>query len=418
MLYKADVRKGTIQALTVPDVPKEPTEADRDSRNVPYIKFGSDNLFPQALIELARNSSVHRGIINNKKIFCTGRGFESQNADFMSWADKVNADGEGLKQVFAKLQLDHIIFGNAYLEIVKDRKGSFVNIYHKDASRFRIAKDKKAALWHPDWSKYNSSKGMMKEFPLYPNFEKQEGNKYLHSLMHIKYYEPGSEIYGIPMYIAGMNSAGIIYKTDKWNLSRLDNSFMTSGILLVDAEGSEEDKKKFEEKFDEKFTGEGNQGKTMKIVKEMNGDETRFINLNSTTEGDWTQLHGQSEGNIITAHNWYRSLAGISDNTGFDTQRILQEYEMARSLVIEDQQAAILDPILIMLLQQRGIRADDVEIIQRPPTSVSGLVDVNSVLKIWEGRQLLGVDFDPDDVTQQSYIKSNGKTANNTTGSN
>ena len=40
--------------------------------------------------------------------------------------------------------------------------------------------------------------------------------------------------YGVPSYIAGMNVSAIAYKTDCWNISRLDNSFQLSGVMLLD----------------------------------------------------------------------------------------------------------------------------------------------------------------------------------------
>lgn len=411
-------RGGRVQALDVPDSIEFQTEVDLKKSTDDYIKFGTDNLFPQALIELMRNSSVHRGVINNKRIYATGRGFATDDLKIATWIDSVNADGEMLRDVYSKLQLDHISFGNAFLEVVTDSKNSFVNIYHKDASMFRISKDKTEAIWHPDWAEYRQTKRYAKRFTLYPKFQKQPDSRFLHSMLHIKIYEPGSAIYGIPSYISGLNSAGIIYKTDKWNLSRLDNSFKPSGILIVDAEMSDGDSQNFEAKFDEKFTGEGNTGKIMKVVKEMTGDNTRFISFNDQYEGDWTQLHTQSEGNIITAHNWFRSLSGIADNTGFDTQRIRLEYDMALKTVILDQQEAVLEPIRKVMWQMTGMDMTQVEIINRPPVSVSTLIDVNKVVRIWEGRKMLGLDYDEDDVTQQTYIDNGKQVANNTAGDN
>ena len=379
----------------MPDAPAEKTEIQLGMTTDDYVAFGSDNLFPQQLIELMRNSSVHRGIINNKRIYATGNGLTVEDKQVETWLTEANANKEHFKSIYSKLQLDHIAFGNAYFEIVTDSRRSFVNVYHKDASKFRISKDKTTAIWHPDWSYYQTYKDRSLLFPLYPNFGKQPGSKYLHSIYHIKLYEPGSEVYGVPAYISGMNSAGIIYKTDKWNLSRLDNSFKPSGVLIVDADMSAADAKAFEEKFDEKFTGEGTTGKVLKVIKDSN-QNTRFISLNNNYEGDWTLLHKQSEGNIITAHNWFRSLSGIADNTGFDTQRILNEYEVAKNTVILDQQNAVLDCIKDVLMQMKGIDATTLEVVNRPPMSFVSLLNMNKITKIWEGRKLAGLEYDPE----------------------
>ena len=41
--------------------------------------------------------------------------------------------------------------------------------------------------------------------------------------------------YGVPKYIAGMGVSAIAYKTDKWNIARLENSFKLSGVMMIDA---------------------------------------------------------------------------------------------------------------------------------------------------------------------------------------
>ena len=43
------------------------------------------------------------------------------------------------------------------------------------------------------------------------------------------------EHYGVPPYIAGFGVSAIAYKTDRWNISRLDNSFQLSGVMMLDS---------------------------------------------------------------------------------------------------------------------------------------------------------------------------------------
>ena len=407
-----DTPKGIIDFavlnLSVPNVPTELTTVDRNYED--FIPFGSDNLFPQALIELARNSSVHRGIINNKQIYVEGDGIVSDDPATQKYLEAVNPQ-ENLDEMAANVELDYIFFGNAYIEVVTDAKRSFVNLFHKDGSKCRVSKDKKFILHHPDWSQYAATKPSTTKYPVWPEFGKVEGNKFLRSIYHLKQYEPGSEIYGIPSYIAGMNAAGIIYKTDKWNISRLDNSFKPSGILVVTGVQSTEDAIKFKQEFNDSFTGEGATGKIMAVFKTLGGEETTFTAFDSTFDGDWTQLHTQSESNIITAHSWFRSLSGIADNTGFDTQRIRNEYEVAMSTTIRKLQKFFVKKLNRLLRKELGLNAK-LYFKNSPPISIAGLLDVNAITKIFEGRKLLGLPYDETDVEQNKYIKSGGNTIN------
>ena len=125
--------------LSTPDVDREVKDLDRLRED--YIPFGKDNLFPQYLAELKRQSSTHRSVLAQKTTFTTGSGFFSKNEALMDYIDDVNADGESLKDVFKKLADDYFTYGNAYLEGVVYDGG--INFYHKDASTARVNKNKK-----------------------------------------------------------------------------------------------------------------------------------------------------------------------------------------------------------------------------------------------------------------------------------
>jgi len=119
----SNVRSAKVYNLTVPSVPQEQTRYDLNHQA--FSRFGSDNLFPQALIQLARNSSVHRGIINNKTTYVVGDGVFTEDAKTANALEQVNA-GEDINELLRKLVTDWHFFGNAYLELVMDARGSFL----------------------------------------------------------------------------------------------------------------------------------------------------------------------------------------------------------------------------------------------------------------------------------------------------
>ena len=59
--------------LSTPNVDREVKDLDRVRED--YIPFGKDNLFPQYLAELKRQSSTHRSVLAQKTTFTTGGGF-------------------------------------------------------------------------------------------------------------------------------------------------------------------------------------------------------------------------------------------------------------------------------------------------------------------------------------------------------
>ena len=205
-----------------------------------FWRWGDDNLFPVALALMSRRSTTHRRIINDKADYISGKGFtcdgehEPQLAAFIR---RVNGEGESLRQLLNKLAFDKALFGNAFLEAVTDPGHTFLALYHQDATRCRVARDSQHILLHHDWSAFRAEEA--RTLPLYPLFEEQADGT-LRTMIHYKDYEPAFEHYGVPPYIAGLNVSAIAYKTDRWNISRLDNSFQLSGVMMLDSSAGNE----------------------------------------------------------------------------------------------------------------------------------------------------------------------------------
>ena len=227
------------------------------------------------------------------------------------------------------------------------------------------------------------------------------------SMVHIKEYEPDFDHYGIASYVAAMDAAAIAYKTNKWNVSRLDNSFQTSGVLLVDGDMSDKDAKTLQQDIKDNLIGEGNQGKLLTIIKKLGGESTSFTPINSNTEGDWLSLHTQSDNDLIMALNWKKSLAGISENTGFETDRIINDYQVVLNTNILKEQNNF-----IRRVQKwhddlgTGIDLTDLFIDNRPPINLLTKLSADKYTQIWEARKMAGLEYDMEDPLQMKYVET------------
>lgn len=363
-----------------------------------FWKWGSDNLFPYALASLSRKSTTHRRIINDKADYISGKGisYDKSVPDLKELIECVNGYGETLRQMLNKLAFDKCLFGNAFMEIITDETFSSLILFHQDSTKCRVGRDKKHIIIHHNWMEYNPSKSQ--KLPLYPVFEKRNDGT-VRSIIHYKDYEPMFENYGVPGYIAGMNVSAIAYKTDKWNISRLDNSFQLSGIMMLDADVDTESEaftiiKKAEEKF------EGKPGQVLFMLKGTNGHEnSKFIPVTSSNEGDWKNLHDQATTDIVVAHSWFRSLSGLDYSSGFSSERILKEYEVALNTVITGQQEELLEPIRKIIRDILDIDSSSIQIINRPPANIKP-----SYMKVWEARKTDGLEYDENDPQQQKFI--------------
>ena len=228
-------------------------------------------------------------------------------------------------------------------------------------------------------------------------------------MIHYKDYEPLFEHYGIPTYIAGMNVSAIAYKTDRWNISRLDNSFQLSGVMMLDSTAEDElQAERIMRTAEEKFAG--NPGQVMFVLRDgAEQDNSRFIPITSQNEGDWKSLHEQATSDIVIAHSWFRTLSGLEYTSGFSAERILHEYEIALNTVILGKQTELMEPIREVIRRLLEIDTSSLAIVNCPPTRTKP-----AYMKVWEARKADGLDYDPLDERQQCFLAqlSDSSTAN------
>ncbi len=370
----------------------------RSPQSDKYWHWGDDNLFPLALAQMSRRSTIHRRIINDKADYIAGKGFVvDKNLSRISYfLGSVNGSGETMRELLYKLAFDKALFGNAFMEVVTDAASGFLSLYHHDASQCRVSKNQGHIIMHPSWSSFSAKDAV--ELPIYPLFEQQEDGT-MRSMMNYKDYEPTFAHYGVPPYVAGMNVSAIAYKTDIWNISRLDNSFQMSGVMLLDdAVASEAEAEKVVRQAQEKFGGKP--GQVLFVVKDgSETDNSRFIPLTSSSDGDWTDLHDQAVGDIVVAHSWFRTLSGLDYTESYSSDRILNEYEIALNTIILSEQEELLEPIKALLERFFGESTESLIIINRPPTQSKP-----QYMKVWEARKAEGLEYDTEDPAQQVFL--------------
>jgi len=385
--------------------PQAMSDAGMQYNTHDYIPFGQDNLFPQALALFTRTSPNHRGILNSKQGYIMGDGITSPDEQFAEELTSVNIKGETLTDVVRKLLIDDTRFGNVWLELISDRNRSFVWLNHLDSTKCRLAKNKEEVIVHPDWRMYKGKTDKYRRvLPLYPQWVQDEGDdeyRAWRTVIHLKDYEPEFVYYGLPDYIAAKSSIEIDLRTNKWNLARLKNSFRISGMLVVPVKDKAESKEVLDY-IEKNYVGEDNQGKLLTITKSRaseteKADQTQLIETRQDDDGSWTDLHRQSTSDMIVTHRWFRSLSGQADNTGFDTQRILNEYEIALNTTIREYQEKYKR---LLSKVYRDVVGRDVEFTfqNRPP------FDTDDAKYVWEVRKEKGLDYNENDPKQQLLI--------------
>lgn len=364
----------------------------------PVWRWGSNNDLPTALAMLSRTSTIHRRIINDKADYISGSGFsaDEQCGRLKQFIGCANGLEQSLRNVMQRVALDRCLFGNAFAEVVTDPKRSFLSLYHQDATRCRLSRDGKQIVLHHNWRQYRASETVT--LPLYPVFAEQPDGT-LRSVIHYKEYEPMFEHYGVPKYIAGLGASAIAYKTDRWNLSRLDNAFQLSGVMVLDGDASsDQEAAEIARMAEERFAGKP--GQVMFLVKNgVEGDTTKFVPVTTAHDGDWKALHDQAIADIIVAHSWFRTLSGMEYASGFSSDRVRHEYNIALNTLIRVEQQELIEPIRLAVEDILGEDASSLAFVNRPPFEVKP-----QYMRVWEARKADGYDYDPQDPTQQLFL--------------
>lgn len=391
-----------ILNLAIPEHFTEP----HDLENVPteWIPWGEDNLFPQYLAELKRQSPTHRAILTQKTTFTAGRGFSTSDENLEHCFKRVNADNENMREVWKKLVDDYYTFGNSFLEIVQYDGG--INVYHIDTTTVRIAKDHKGIYVNPDWRQPFADADELDYIPFYPNFASSR------AVIQFKDYEPTFHYYGLPDYIGSLEHIAIDYEIGKWNHSKFKNSFQPSAIIEINGDMSQDEAKKMVKEAQSKFLGEGNQGKIMFIVK-GSGDTTpaNVQIIRDDQDGSWDALQTLTVQAIHTAHRWQPALSGVvsagkMNSTGAE---IRIAYEIVQNIVVNETTEVFLDSI-IELYKKVGYNTEDLEVIYEPPISYLSDIKPQEVMTINEQREILGQEpIDGGDRFYAEITKGGGE---------
>ncbi len=372
--------------------------------NLDYIPFGDDNLLPRQIVQLSREVAVHRSILNSKAFYIAGKGFISDNPKLNDFIHSVNNEFEDLRDIIFKTIFDDLNIGNAFIEVLTNKQRSFVQFYHQDASKVRLSADGNHVIIHPDWETYGGKNDKYKiTLPVYPKFT--SNLNICRSVIHIKQYEPEFYYYGLPSWFAGLKSVIISGLTDEWNKNRLENQFNASGLLIIPGVNDIADAEALQSNF-ENFYGSNGTSASKLVIQYQKDPEpgqssqaAQYIQFAQQSEGSWIELYNLSHTHLLSIHNWFKSLCSFYvEKTGFDTNRIINEYEIALNTTISFYQSKYIR-LLSRVLKEFNFKPETLQFVNESPVS-----RLSPIKYVWELRRDQGLEFDKNDPRQQQFF--------------
>ena len=316
-----------------------------------YMKFGADNMYPEYLISLYNQSSIHASCINSIVQAITGDGLVTENEEILK---RANGEGESWNDIFRKVALDYKLFGGYALEIIYSRDRSRIaEIYHVDFSHVRaMEKDDRNKIpgyyisndWKPIWN-YNIEQDD-KKLPQIPAFNLEKRADEPKQLLYHNPYRPGQQYYPLPDYVGGSKVIDLDQEVDNFHISNIKNGLAPSLAITTYTNANDEERMAIENMLRLQYEGTSNAGNMlyMDVADPSLKPDITPIPQNGADDY-YTTLNDVVSQKILTSHRITSPmLLGIKSNVGLgsNAEEIETAYRLFLNTVVLPFQQSIL----------------------------------------------------------------------------
>jgi len=318
------------------DVNTSPIISERIAKQKPYVFFGKDNLFPQDLIALSDNSTLHSALLETSSKWIAGDGLviEADSDRERKKAQDVLNDLFEDERYLWKIAKDVALFGGYYLNVLWNNGGQIEQLKHVDFSTIRVSKmdvqtKEIPSYWFSsDWKVATHKRQYTGQDVIYepeeiaafdPKTIRDHLSREHGQLLQIKDYKPGKLFYAEPMYLGALSYIDISGKVGDLHQANLKNGFVPNYHMhLFEDLSDPEKRRRVEQGINEKFAGSHNAGKIV-VTYSSDADIRPMLEplqANNVHEM-YTLLNEKVNAEIIMAHRIPPYLANININNGF-----------------------------------------------------------------------------------------------------
>lgn len=318
-----DTKKHLFTAI-VNETKEIPRLEVKQVKNCKYLKYGTDNLFPQYIYELYTHSGQMSAIIDTMKDYIQGNGIVS------NYKEIVNRKGDTFDLFIEKLIIDYLLFGGFAFQIIRNKGHEICELNWLDFRYIRVNEDEDLIFYNKEWS---NGRVQPKVYDRYWN-----GSIQPNSVFYYKGRQTRNQ-YPEPCYLAALTSLEISTQIPDYHLNNLTNGFHPSAIVNFNngSNLSEDVMDEIEDKIKEKFTGTKNATKIMLSFNDDTDHATTIERLADEGNVDiYNTLKESTEKDIYTAFRISKLLLGNGeDNTGFSKQSFLESFALYQKTTIQ-----------------------------------------------------------------------------------
>ena len=261
-----------------------------------YVKFGEYNNFPNELIELYNNSSIHNTCVNAIVDGIVGEGLVGDP----EWVtDIANSDGESWNAIFKKVAQDYKLYGGFSLEVIWNKaRTKIAEVYHIDFSYLR-AKEKNHRGQIPgyyisdEWDeKYKYGGRAIDDLPYLPVYNPRNKELEPQQIYVYRPYRPGQKYYPLPDYVGALRVIDLDTEVDNFHINNIKNGLAPSLAITTYTNADEDEREAIERMLQMQYVGTNNAGSLLYMDVDspenkpditpipQNGADDYYYNLN------------------------------------------------------------------------------------------------------------------------------------------
>lgn len=313
----------------------KPTKLKESKSNDGYVKYGSDNKYPEYIYEVYSDCATLQAIINGSADYTFGEGvlFKEVPETLMD----INSEGDSLEDIILKCIYDLWIFGGFSLQVQYDVFHNITELIYLDFRYVRTSADGEVCYYNDKWTGLTTLDYV--ELPCF-NPDKE---KYKDETSQI-YYFKGSRTRGVypePDYRAALVSAETQIEIQKFHYNSIINNFMVNGILNFNnaSNVSDEVKEKVEASINDKFSGSENAAKLMISWNEDKDKAATFDRLSDDQfDKKYEALAESTRDNLFISMRAMPVIFGLTVQTGFNTQEFKDAFALYNKTAIRPKQ--------------------------------------------------------------------------------
>ena len=364
-----------------------------ETNNKDWIQFGSDNLYPQYLLELYNGSSINNAIIKGVSSMIYGEGLDATDRDESdakkeSWLALNGLLHNSPKDTLKCLAFDLKLFGMCYVNTIWNRpRTKIVEFRHIPAQYIRSGKADAYGkvneyYYSADWE--NTRKHKPRYYKAFDLKDRSDANQ----VLCIKDYSPGSYYYATPDYQGSTSYIQLDMEIAQFHLSNIKSGmFPSMAINMANGIPTREERRTIERQINAKFGGSGNAGKILLTFNDGKETAPEIIPLNANDSSEKYQFLAQETTRKILTGNRITSplLFGIKgDGQGFgnNADELRDSFSLFMNTVVKPFQNTLLaglEPIF---------HANDIDLdLYFKTLKPADFIDISNVGKLDEDEQ-------------------------------